>query len=722
MVNLSIFYKYQYYILLMIISQIFYMPCHAQKVFDGNYTNLEIDSGIFYINTPIYIKNKLEVKPGAKIIITDPGVIICYGSINIIGNLSNKIEIAGLKNSEGRGLIIKGIDTIIENSINIKNTIFNNLQIPIAFDYGWQRNEVNISNNQFINNKSKVSILQVFNSRYIHNADSVYNKFILSNNLFYKNNSSIYFEDFNSDILEIEISNNTFYNNKIYGSNNYNISSNFLVGRSDELFSKYTPKIYNNSFLFNYLVNSITDTIIDEVNFGVYGSAKNINLALNYWGYTNIDKIAKTIYDQRYNSISPQAEVIPFLNEPNLSNPTHIYSITEDENIKSNNNDIISQTNQSYILKSNNKVDYSKTKLHFIYFKDDLTLNKNDTIINYEIINNNYITKINFKNVIKNKDGYFLINNILNENGELVPDVTIGYKHFLSETYRRKQLLDSINRNNISDKISNENYKPDSIKNILQKIETPLKSRFEFGIISGSSIFLGSISNKNNLFANDKNILFGLNINYLINSNFSSDFTLQSFKLTNSDLNSNNYDQITRAINFTTKMFNLSASLNYDFIDNRLFTKARKIKPSIGLGIDFINFNPTGVYNNIVYNLQELGTGGQFSNNNNSTYSLNTLGYFSSIKIKYLINRYNSIGISLSYHISLSNYLDDVGHDLYPSTTAILNSTIPNKDAAIYFSNPTPSRNTINLYRDNPNGPNDTFLLFGLNFSRRLFK
>ena len=357
---------------------------------------------------------------------------------------------------------------------------------------------------------------------------------------------------------------------------------------------------------------------------------------------------------------------------------------------------------------------------NFLYFKDDVTLNNNDTIINYEIINNNYITKINFKNVIKNKDGYFLINNILNENGELVPDVTIGYKHFLSETYRRKQLSDSINKYIINN-ISNVNYKPDSIKNILQKIETPLKSRFEFGIISGSSIFLGTISNKNNLFANDKNILFGLNINYLINSNFSSDFTLQSFKLTNSDLNSNNYDQITRAINFTTKMFNLSASLNYDFIDNRLFTKARKIKPSIGLGIDFINFNPTGVYNNIVYNLQELGTGGQFSNNNNSTYSLNTLGYFSSIKIKYLINRYNSIGISLSYHISLSNYLDDVGHDLYPSTTAILNSTIPNKDAAIYFSNPTPSRNTINLYRDNPNGPNDTFLLFGLNFSRRLF-
>jgi hypothetical protein len=175
-------------------------------------------------------------------------------------------------------------------------------------------------------------------------------------------------------------------------------------------------------------------------------------------------------------------------------------------------------------------------------------------------------------------------------------------------------------------------------------------------------------------------------------------------------------------MNFTTKVFSLSSSVNYDFIDNRLFTNARKIKPSIGIGLDFINFNPTGVYNNSIYNLQELGTGGQFINNNKSTYSLNTLGYFINIKIKYLINRYNSIGFSLSYHISLSNYIDDVGHDLYPNTYAILNSSISNKDAAIYFSNPTPSRNTYNLYRDNPNGPNDSFILFGLNFSRRLFK
>jgi hypothetical protein len=70
----------------------------------------------------------------------------------------------------------------------------------------------------------------------------------------------------------------------------------------------------------------------------------------------------------------------------------------------------------------------------------------------------------------------------------------------------------------------------------------------------------------------------------------------------------------------------------------------------------------------------------------------------------------------------MSNYLDDVGPDSYPTVSAINNSNkITNKDAAIYFSNPT-SRNVVSQYRNNPDDASDSYLNFGIYYSRRLFK
>jgi hypothetical protein len=168
-------------------------------------------------------------------------------------------------------------------------------------------------------------------------------------------------------------------------------------------------------------------------------------------------------------------------------------------------------------------------------------------------------------------------------------------------------------------------------------------------------------------------------------------------------------------------MLSISPSINYDFVDNRLYSKAKKIKPSIGLGLDIISFNPTGIYNGTKYNLQPLGTGGQYSDSTKKPYSKLTLGYFLNFKVKYQINRFNSVGLHMSYHVSMSKYLDDVGPDAYPSISSLLKSNIANKDAAIYFSNPT-SRNVVGQYRNSPDGANDSYLNFGIYYSRKLFK
>ena len=279
-----------------------------------------------------------------------------------------------------------------------------------------------------------------------------------------------------------------------------------------------------------------------------------------------------------------------------------------------------------------------------------------------------------------------------------------------------------INAKKAADSIKTE-PKPtpkDSIKNTFQKIEAPVKSRIEVGLVTGGAIFTGTISSPG-LFNNQMNIAVGVHANYTLFSNISAGLTIASFKLSNSDRTSSNNEQLARGMSFSTSMLSLSPSINYDFVDNRLDTKAKKIKPSIGIGLDINSFSPSGMYNGVEYKLQPLGTGGQFSDSTKKPYSLLALGYFLNFKIKYQINKLNSVGIHFSYHKSMSDYLDDVGPDAYPSAAKILASGVSDPIAALYFSNPT-SRNIKGQFRNSPNNAKDSYIIFGLFYARKLFK
>jgi hypothetical protein len=488
--------------------------------------------------------------------------------------------------------------------------------------------------------------------------------------------------------------------------------------------SKYYNVIFFEQFyLINYLIDNLTDTVVHLANFGVYGSEKSISLINNYFGFTNKDQILNTIYDQSINYNVPKVDFEPFLLSPNISNPSHIYEIkglNDSINISTYN---FRQQLDGFKLKSNNTIDYKKSILQYIYFKDDSSLVQIDTVLTYNLQNKDLestflITR--FTNTKKNV-GYYNLARIYNMNGDYVPDVKIGYIQFLKETRRRFLIAKILNEKLAIDTLKKIVYAGDSLKNIFQKVEKPVKSRIEIGAFTGSSIFTGTISNKGNIFSNIINMLFGVNIEYTLNSNLNAGLNIESFNLSNTDTKSNNNDQAARGMSFTTKMLSISPMINYEFIDNRLYSKARKIKPSAGFGIDLVSFTPTGIYNGVSYNLQSLGTGGQYADSTKKPYSLIALGYFFTFKVKYQLNRNNSVGFNMSYHRSMSNYLDDVGPDPYPSVASFMKSNITNKDAAIYFSNPT-SRNVIGQFRNSPDNAKDSYFNFTIFYSRKLFK
>ena len=694
----------------------------GQDTLAGNYPLLSIKSGNHVIKSVVTVKGKLDIEAGARIELIEPGIIVCEGAVNMKGELNNKIEIFGKINVEGVGLVIRGLDSTSNSTIDITNVTFKNLQLPLFFDFGWKRAGVNISDNYFIKNIGKVSVIQVLNPPFNFNLDSSYIDFKVKNNVFTGNNAALYFEDLKSDHINFEISNNTIVGNNVYGFKNYNISTNVLYGRVDQLFSRFNPKIENNSFAFNYLVDNISDTVVHLANFGVYGTDKIIDFKNNYLGSTNKAIIQKSIYDQTLNYNAPKVEFEPFLSTPSENNPSHIYEINNLDNSYLEDTIIIKDPLKGLVLKSNTSLNFTKAKFGYTYFIDDSSLKLIDTTVTYDVQPNGNSTKLTItKNVNASKKiGYYYIGDIIDPKGGYVPEVKVGYIAYLNDLRRRKLIAELLKDKKKEDSIKLPPPPADSIKNQFQKIEAPLKSRLEFGLYTGLAIFNGTIS-QSNLFSNDQNLFNGININYTIFSNISASMTIASFKLSNSDANSNNNEQQARGMNFTTSMLGISTSINYDFVDNRLYTKARKIRPSIGFGLDVNSFSPSGTYNGVEYKLQPLGTGGQLIDSTKKAYSALALGYFFNFKIKYQINRFNSVGLHMSIHKSLSDYLDDVGPDLYPSVDQILKSKVENKDVALYFSNPT-SRNVVGQYRNSPNSAKDGYINFGIFYSRRLFK
>jgi hypothetical protein len=692
----------------------------GQDTLSGNYPTLKIPAGVHIVKDVVTVKGLLTVEPGAKIELLDPGVIVCEGGVAINGVKQN-IEFYGKSKKEGVGLVIKNIDS---SSVNIVGASFKNLQIPLFFNFGWQRNSVNISDNNFIENIGKVSIIQVLDPPFSFIVDQGPIEFTVKNNLFSNNNAPVYFEDLKSDLIKLSIVNNTFAGNTVYGFKNYNISTNILYGRSDNYYTKFPALIEKNSFVYNYLIDNNTDTVAHAANFGIYGSDKTFNLANNYLGSSSKLDIAKTIHDQVLNYNAPQLLVEPFLSMPPATTPTHIYAVQSLDNKPVPDSLLITEPLKGLVLLSNNDLNVSKSVLKFSYLVSDSTLQKVDTTLSFSTQSNGKISTLNITKVINTnkKPGYYTLAGTVDNTGRVVPDVKVGYNAWLNE-YRTRKLISeliAINTKKTADSIKLSGKPADSIKNTFQKIEAPIKSRIEVGLVTGGAIFTGTISSSG-LFNNQMNIANGVHLKFTLFSNISAGLTISSFKLSNSDLTSNNNEQLARGMSFSTSMLSVSPSINYDFVDNRLYTKARRIRPSIGVGLDISSFAPSGTYNGVEYKLQPLGTGGQFTDSTKKPYSLLALGYFFDLKVKYQINRSNSVGIHISYHKSMSDYLDDVGPDEFPDANKMLASGVSDPAAALYFSNPT-SRNINGQFRNNPNNAKDSYVIFGIFYARKLFK
>jgi hypothetical protein len=695
------------------------MSLSAQEVISGGYKELIIEEGRYEINKNVVVSESLIINPGAIITLVDGASIISLGSI-IMDGKDKGIEISSAKNSSGGGLIIKGNS---QSKIDIQNTTFKNLILPLFFDVNWSRESVIIKGNSFLDNIGKKATIQILNPPYNYFELTEIIIFSFEGNLFSGNKSPIYIEDIINEKIQFKISNNAFVSNTLYGFGNYSIANNIIHGRADFKDTYFSNVIENNSFYQNYLINTFSDTIVRQANVGVFGTLKAFNLKNNFLGNASLKTIKETFYDQSVDADAPNILVDEFSKKPSNSAYPHVYEVVDSRDNVVLDSFKLKETPFNFILKSNQSLNFSNAKVKYVFFESESSAKKIDTLAvsSFKLENNNSIRMNVLNEINKNNTlGYFKITNLSDQSNKPVGDVYLGYGSFLKEKYIREELKRQEEKDEEIEKEVEEieeKLKSSVTENIFEKINDSFKNKLEASVSFGSVIYTGSISN-DNIFKNDINSSIGVSFTYYMYSKLSFSMAISSFKMSNSDLNSDNSDKIQRGMSFISNGFSVSPGISYDFVHFNLFSR-NKLRPSVGIGLNLLNYKPTGVYKGKTYDLNPLGTGGQLIDPEKTPYSLMTVGYFFNFKLKYRWSERNSVGISFSLHKYLSDYLDDVGSDTFPNASELLNNS---GAEAAYFSNPTGFDYAPGTFRNGASNGGDGYIEFGIFYSRKLFK
>ncbi len=679
----------------------------------NNYKSLILEKGNYYVSNNITIEDSFVVKPGVSIIFSNQTILQCNGYVNIAGTLSDNVKLIGNDSIAGTGLVISANRK--SDIVNISFTSFNNLSTPIRFDNGWFRNQVSIVNSIFKNNLVSNSIIQL-NAPFISLGDSgLVCNFEIIQNLFSYNKSPIFIEDLTSNYLKLNILNNTFYSNYVYGFGVSSFSNNLFVTRSDNVDSKFIATIKNNSFVNNIVLDPVNDTIIRYSDFGIYGNSKSFNLDSNYWNNFENEDVFSRIYDYKKNYTSPNIVIDNKQSTPDNVNPVHIFKATTFYGSDLMKRDKIEKLKllDSAFIYTNKPIITDKSVLKFLYFDD--SLNVIEYKIQHNLIDKDGISFLLIKpdtiyDKLK-KEGYFVLSGLNTKSGEELPPIYFGYNHFLKTFFLTRQL-----KNNKIPVSSTDTIKLPKLK----YNTTLIQKKFEVSLQIGSSIYLGTLSNSS-LFSNDFNASFGVEVNYSFKKHYTVKLGIGRTNLSGSDYRSGDSEKFKRGMSFLTPITYGGAHINYDFINNTFFDTKLKFRPYLGLGFNYIKFNPRGQYLGTWYDLQPLGTSGQTQLDANifKPYSLNSLSTTFTFGIKRYVTPRTGFYFQLQYNFVFSDFLDDVGPAPYVNSALIRLANPQAPDAAAFFANPTNRVFSEGQLRSGSSQGNDNFLIINIGFFKR---
>jgi hypothetical protein len=159
-----------------------------------------------------------------------------------------------------------------------------------------------------------------------------------------------------------------------------------------------------------------------------------------------------------------------------------------------------------------------------------------------------------------------------------------------------------------------------------------------------------------------------------------------------------------RNLNFKSKVAELSAQVEFNFLDYQIGNERRKFSPYIFLGAAGFKFNPIGTYHNYKYTLQPLATEGQGLEGGASKKKYKLVQFSIPFGVGIKTNLAKNIGLSLEWGMrkTFTDYLDDVSTVYYdPAKLAAAHGTVAAR-ASDQSKGTDPNYTNVGRQRGNP--------------------
>ncbi len=654
----------------------------------------------------------LTIEKNTTVLFTHTSTFVVEGGINIVGEPNAFVTLTSLDEEyRGVGIVVRGGDG---GDINIRYAKFIKLSLPIKFDMEWYRKTVNIQHCLFkeINTGESAVVISMPLGAFVASTDKVTN-FNFTNNNFINNWGSVFIENFQDNILNLNFSDNILTNNVTYGIDKGIPSNSPVFGLFDNNTKKYQAKISNNSIFGNYQINASTDTIIREISFGIQGRGEKFAIPNNFFRSTDAAYISSTFDHFFQNNELPLLISEPFLRAPSATAHAHIYKV----NIQGS--DVL---NYSAMPKVNNQnvpfqvffnrpvTPVGTAQLQYFYFDTTNQTLKVDTIMlgspTISADKKQYNFVVADASFMKNELGYIVISNFKDEEGFLVPEFPIGkmnaintynklFNRGLQSKYFNPAQMFMNNQMDGSGKLLPENIDIDKLESLTELGDlsylgayTSLAKTWEIGIFGGTSNYFGETASS--LFAVDQfRWSGGIWGQYNISKWFSARLALNYIRIAGSDIFDNDLGRRQRYANFRNDIMEGALTLHFHLLQYGI-SKGERFSPSVYAGIAVFKHNPmarivmgldslTGapVYlkdqdsgKDLWFLLQQVGTEGQTvsggidpefpSRTAPKQYSLWQIAIPVGINLDFIINKKWTVGADIGFRMTFTDYLDDI--------------------------------------------------------------
>jgi hypothetical protein len=678
-------------------------------------STLSLNSSKIYVvnhNVKISKTATLNIEKNTTVLFTHTSTLVIEGGLNVTGAPNEFVTFTSVDPEyRGAGIVIRGSNGA---DINIKYAKFFKLSLPLNFELDWFRNNVNVQHSLFrdINTGESAIVVAMPLGAFLGATDKTCT-FNFSNNHFINNWGSVFFENFQDNILNLNFSNNVFMNNVVYGIDKGIPSNTPVFGLFDDSERKYLSKINENSVYGNYQINASTDTIIREISFGIQGKGEKFAIPNNYFRSTDPAYISSTFDHFYQNNELPLLISEPFLRIPSPTAHAHIYKVNIEKKEVFNYGMLPNTANQNvpFEVFFNRPVQpFGVAQVTWVYFD---TVNKKIGIDTVKIMNSSLSgdkKQFNFTvadaSFMKNGLGYIVISHFKDEEGFEVPEFPIGqvnaintynkmyYKGLQSKYFNPAQM---INNDLGSGKLVPEEMDIEKLESLSELGDlsylgayTSLAKTWELGLFGGTSNYLGDLAFK---FMEKTQFLWSAGIfgQYNISKWFSARLAFNYLRIEGEDIFDSDLGRRARYANFRSDIMEGALTFHLHLLQYGI-SKGEKFSPSIYAGVSVYHHNPmarivlgldslTGdpVYyqqngEDVWIPLQPIGTEGQTANSVDPAfpdrapakqYSKWQVAVPMGVHLDFIINKSWVVGAEMGFRLTFTDYLDDVSRYYY---------------------------------------------------------